>query len=140
MQTLKQRTQRRDAAVDQGTTRQELAMSRMQAEAERDGANGVVGVQFEIANYAWGLHTVEFYAAGTAVRRTGSVKPSRRRSSYDEHVMTGLDSDEVSASSRRHCQGRRSCVGGQRVRGLQGWNTRRATQPVPVRARAHRDR
>jgi uncharacterized protein YbjQ (UPF0145 family) len=57
-------------------------MSRMQAEAERDGANGVVGVlsrrcarpgvQFEIANYAWGLHTVEFYAAGTAVRRTGS--------------------------------------------------------------------
>ncbi len=50
----------------------ELAMSRMQSEAERDGATGVVGVHFAISNYAWGVHTVEFYTAGTAVRRTGS--------------------------------------------------------------------
>jgi uncharacterized protein YbjQ (UPF0145 family) len=48
------------------------AMARMQAEADALQANGVVGVGFEISNYAWGLHTVEFYAAGTAVRRTGS--------------------------------------------------------------------
>ncbi len=57
----------------------ELAMSRMQSEAERDGANGVVGVHFAISNYAWGHHTVEFYVAGTAVRRTGeaqSITPS----------------------------------------------------------------
>jgi uncharacterized protein YbjQ (UPF0145 family) len=47
----------------------ELAMSRMQAEAERDAATGVVGVHFAISNYAWGHHTVEFYVAGTAVRR-----------------------------------------------------------------------
>lgn len=46
----------------------ELAMSRMQAEAERDGGTGVVGVWFDVTNYAWGHHTVEFYAAGTAVR------------------------------------------------------------------------
>jgi uncharacterized protein YbjQ (UPF0145 family) len=52
----------------------ELAMSRMQSEAERDGANGVVGVHFAIHNYAWGYHTVEFYAAGTAVRRSGSAE------------------------------------------------------------------
>ncbi|AGB24649.1 hypothetical protein Mycsm_04407 [Mycobacterium sp. JS623] len=50
----------------------ELAMSRMQAEAERDGADGVVGVHFAVSNYAWGHHTVEFYVAGTAVRRTGN--------------------------------------------------------------------
>ncbi len=31
----------------------ELAMSRMQSEAERDGATGVVGVHFAISNYAW---------------------------------------------------------------------------------------
>lgn len=49
----------------------ELAMSRMQAEAERDGASGVVGVHFQLDNYAWGAHTIEFYAAGTAVRPTG---------------------------------------------------------------------
>jgi len=52
----------------------ELAMSRMQAEAERDGAAGVVGVYFQISNYAWGAHTVEFYAAGTAVRPTGHAE------------------------------------------------------------------
>ena len=40
-------------------------------EAERDGANGVVGVHFAISNYAWGHHTVEFYVAGTAVRHSG---------------------------------------------------------------------
>src|ERR1700739_2195760 len=57
----------------------ELAMSRLEAEAERDGANGVVGWDFSISNYAWGYHTVEFFVAGTAVRRTGpgeSVTPS----------------------------------------------------------------
>jgi uncharacterized protein YbjQ (UPF0145 family) len=52
----------------------ELAMSRMQSEAERDGASGVVGVHFAIQNYAWGYHTVEFYAAGTAVRRSGTAE------------------------------------------------------------------
>ena len=52
----------------------ELAMSRMQSEAERDGANGIVGVGFDISNYAWGHHTVEFYAAGTAVRRSGTAE------------------------------------------------------------------
>ena len=52
----------------------ELAMSRMQAEAERDGATGVVGVHFDISNYAWGLHTVEFYVAGTAVRHSGEAQ------------------------------------------------------------------
>ena len=51
----------------------ELAMSRMQTEAERDGGTGIVGVHFAISNYAWGHHTVEFYAGGTAVRRGGNA-------------------------------------------------------------------
>ena len=34
----------------------------------------VVGVHFAIQNYAWGYHTVEFYAAGTAVRRSGTAE------------------------------------------------------------------
>ncbi|MFE3191447.1 heavy metal-binding domain-containing protein [Nocardia sp. NPDC059240] len=53
----------------------ELAMSRMQAEAERDGGTGVTGVSFDISNYAWGYHTVEFYASGTAIRRIGDGDP-----------------------------------------------------------------
>ena len=46
----------------------ELAMNRMQAEAERAGATGVVGVRLEKNNHVWGEHAVEFLAVGTAVR------------------------------------------------------------------------
>jgi uncharacterized protein YbjQ (UPF0145 family) len=53
----------------------ELAMTRMQAEAERDGADGVIGVSFDISNYAWGFHTVEFYVSGTAVTRVDEGEP-----------------------------------------------------------------
>lgn len=49
----------------------EIAMARMQAEAERDGAHGVVGVSVEASEFMWGPHTMEFYASGTAVRRVG---------------------------------------------------------------------
>lgn len=52
----------------------ETAMSRMEAEAERDGARGVVGVHTTTAEWVWGAHTLEFYAAGTAVREFGEHK------------------------------------------------------------------
>ena len=55
----------------------ELAMSRMQAEAERDGADGVVGVRFNVHNYVWGVHTLEFYADGTAIRTVAETPPLR---------------------------------------------------------------
>ncbi|WP_344990937.1 heavy metal-binding domain-containing protein [Tsukamurella soli] len=53
----------------------EIAMSRMQAEAERDRATGVVGVTFEASEWIWGEHTMEFYVSGTAVRRVGEPNP-----------------------------------------------------------------
>ena len=46
----------------------ELAMGRMQAEAERLDAEGVVGVQLLGLPHRWGGHTTEFFAIGTAVR------------------------------------------------------------------------
>ncbi|HEY2765953.1 MAG TPA: heavy metal-binding domain-containing protein [Pseudonocardiaceae bacterium] len=46
----------------------ELAMSRMQAEAERLHAEGIVGVQLLSLGHRWGGHTTEFFAIGTAVR------------------------------------------------------------------------
>ena len=52
----------------------EIAMTRMQAEAERDGAHGVVGVSLETSEFVWGPHTMEFYAAGTAVRKIGDAQ------------------------------------------------------------------
>src|SRR3954452_14461833 len=48
----------------------ELAMSRMQAEAERDQGTGVVGVHLEHHNHVWGEHAIEFLAYGTAIRAT----------------------------------------------------------------------
>jgi uncharacterized protein YbjQ (UPF0145 family) len=46
----------------------ELAMSRMQAEAEQLDAEGIVGVQLLSLPHRWGGHTTEFFAIGTAVR------------------------------------------------------------------------
>ena len=46
----------------------ELAMERMQREAESLAAEGIVGVQLSQHNHAWGGHTTEFFAVGTAVR------------------------------------------------------------------------
>lgn len=46
----------------------ELAMARMQAEAEQLRAEGIVGVQLNAHNHRWGGHTTEFFAVGTAVR------------------------------------------------------------------------
>ena len=49
----------------------ELAMSRMIAEADHLGADGVVGVQLRMQQYAWGQEVLEFIATGTAVRAMG---------------------------------------------------------------------
>ncbi|MCA1711704.1 MAG: heavy metal-binding domain-containing protein [Actinobacteria bacterium] len=46
----------------------ELAMERMQAEAEALGAEGIVGVDLRQTTHRWGTHTTEFLAIGTAVR------------------------------------------------------------------------
>ncbi len=48
-------------------TARELAMSRMEAEAELLGADGVVGVRLDVNFYDWGKHSAEFIAIGTAV-------------------------------------------------------------------------
>src|ERR1019366_892265 len=45
----------------------ELAMSRMQDEAKKVGAEGIVGVQIQEKSHIWGSHTIEFFAMGTAV-------------------------------------------------------------------------
>jgi uncharacterized protein YbjQ (UPF0145 family) len=49
-------------------------MTRMQAEAEALGAEGVVGVRFAVSNYVWGMHTLEFYCDGTAIRKVSDAR------------------------------------------------------------------
>jgi uncharacterized protein YbjQ (UPF0145 family) len=45
----------------------ELALSRMQAEAEREGAEGIVGAQVKESIHGWASHVIEYFAFGTAV-------------------------------------------------------------------------
>ena len=45
----------------------ELALARMEEEAEVLGADGIVGVRLDVGFYEWGRGTAEFIAIGTAV-------------------------------------------------------------------------
>ncbi len=49
----------------------ELAMTRMEEEADALGADGVVGVRLDIGRYEWGADLAEFIAVGTAVKHRG---------------------------------------------------------------------
>jgi uncharacterized protein YbjQ (UPF0145 family) len=49
----------------------DLAMTRMEEEADQLGADGVVGVRLEIGRYEWGADLAEFIAVGTAVKHRG---------------------------------------------------------------------
>jgi uncharacterized protein YbjQ (UPF0145 family) len=57
----------------------ELALSRMQVEAERVQATGITGVEWAAKEWIWGEHTLEFFTSGTAVRKVDqgrTVAPS----------------------------------------------------------------
>src|SRR6478672_5652130 len=51
----------------------ELAMTRMEHEAEQLGADGIVGVRLDVSHYEWGGELAEFVAIGTAVRHREGV-------------------------------------------------------------------
>ena len=49
----------------------ELAMARMEEEADALGADGIIGVHLKINLHAWGSDIAEFVAIGTAVKHAG---------------------------------------------------------------------
>jgi uncharacterized protein YbjQ (UPF0145 family) len=56
----------------------ELAMQRMQTEAQELEAKGIVGVTLSERSHGWGSHVIEFFALGTAIVPTeskGSIEP-----------------------------------------------------------------
>jgi uncharacterized protein YbjQ (UPF0145 family) len=73
---LQRRTWSQNQELDKLTqamyTARELAMARMEAEAEVLGADGIVGVRLDINYYDWGKHSAEFIAVGTAVSAHGA--------------------------------------------------------------------
>ncbi|HTU95257.1 MAG TPA: heavy metal-binding domain-containing protein [Solirubrobacteraceae bacterium] len=48
----------------------ELAMQRMQSEAQELGAAGIVGVTLTERSHGWGSHVIEFFSIGTAIVAT----------------------------------------------------------------------
>ena len=53
----------------------ELAMGRMQAEAQALHADGVVGVELREHEHGWGGRMIEFFAVGTAIVRDKQAEP-----------------------------------------------------------------
>jgi uncharacterized protein YbjQ (UPF0145 family) len=53
----------------------DLAMTRMEEEADRLGADGVIGVRLDIGRYEWGENMAEFIAVGTAIRNRAGADP-----------------------------------------------------------------
>ena len=51
----------------------QLAMTRMEEEADQLGADGVVGVRLDVGMYEWGEDMAEFSAVGTAVKHRDGV-------------------------------------------------------------------
>jgi uncharacterized protein YbjQ (UPF0145 family) len=64
----------------------ELAMTRMEEEADALGADGIIGVRLDVNLHAWGNNVAEFLAVGTAVRHLGGE-------SYRNHAGKPFTSD-----------------------------------------------
>ena len=57
----------------------DLAMTRMEEEADVLGADGIVGVRLEVGGYAWAENALEFTAVGTAVKAPDGAGTWRTR-------------------------------------------------------------
>jgi uncharacterized protein YbjQ (UPF0145 family) len=77
MQTLRQMGQ--NVEMPQWTQgyydAREIALTRMQAEAERVQATGITGVDWAANEWMWGAHTLEFFTSGTAIRKVADAQP-----------------------------------------------------------------
>jgi uncharacterized protein YbjQ (UPF0145 family) len=54
-----------------------LALGRLSEEAQRVGANAVIGVHVNRSSYDWGTHLIEFNTVGTAVRVKNAPETNR---------------------------------------------------------------
>ncbi len=79
MQALKQvgRNQEMKVYTEATYAARELALERMQAEALKSGAIGVVGARVEESNWGWGANAIEFFAVGTAVALLGDASEKK---------------------------------------------------------------
>jgi uncharacterized protein YbjQ (UPF0145 family) len=71
----------------------ELAMTRMQDEARRTRAQGIVAMRIEQQSHIWGSHVIEFLAIGTAVRLVAAEHQAVR-----PEIAVSLDDEPVAVS------------------------------------------
>ena len=83
----------------------ELAMERMQAEAEAVQAEGIVGVQLNERSHGWGSHVIEFFAVGTGDRADRRRSHDRRRRRWSCRSTSGRRLTE-----RQHAQHGRNAL------------------------------
>ena len=69
----------------------ELAMTRMEEEADALGADGIVGVRLDVNLHAWGSNVAEFIAIGTAVRHMGGVSFRNKAGRPFQSDLSGQD-------------------------------------------------
>ena len=77
MQALKQVGQNQEMKIytDATYAARELALERMQKEAQERGGVGIVGARVEESSWGWGANAIEFFAVGTAVAPMEGAPP-----------------------------------------------------------------
>ena len=105
----------------------ELAMTRMEEEADALDADGVIGVRLEVSRSEWGEHLAEFMAIGTAVRARDAAgryrAPSGRPFTSDLSGQDLVAQDEsnllggIGRASWGQVLGRRDRIGQNRLAG-----------------------
>jgi uncharacterized protein YbjQ (UPF0145 family) len=79
----------------------ELAMSRMEEEADVLGADGIVGVRLDVGRYEWGPDLAEFIAVGTAVRARNGVSHRTSQNKPFTSDLSGQDFRTLLAAGYR---------------------------------------
>jgi uncharacterized protein YbjQ (UPF0145 family) len=69
----------------------ELAMTRMEEEADALKADGVIGVRLDVRLAEWGQHLAEFIAIGTAVRAKDGTSPRTIKGKPFTSDLSGQD-------------------------------------------------
>src|SRR6201987_5633017 len=79
----------------------ELAMTRMEEEADQLGADGIVGVRLDIGRYEWGEHLAEVIAIGTAGKHREGEMPRAPNGRPFTGDLSGQDFWTLLASGHR---------------------------------------
>ncbi len=69
----------------------ELAMTRMEEEADELGADGIIGVRMDVNLHAWGQSVAEFIAVGTAVKHAGGGSYRNAKGRPFQSGLSGQD-------------------------------------------------